>query len=76
MNDLLFIFLLKALLRPGRFDRHIMMELPTLEERKLIFDHHLKSVILEEEVSAYSQRLASLTLGFSGKSIYSFYLVV
>jgi len=30
-----------ALLRPGRFDRHILIDLPTLEERIQIFDRHL-----------------------------------
>ena len=60
----------KALLRPGRFDRHIMMNLPTLDERKEIFEHHLKSIVLEKPASYYSRRMASLTLGFSGKSSY------
>jgi len=34
----------KALLRPGRFDRRVIMELPDLEGRKAIFRVHLKSV--------------------------------
>lgn len=34
----------KALLRPGRFDRRIQMELPDLEGRKAILDVHLKKV--------------------------------
>ena len=34
----------KALLRPGRFDRRIQMELPDLEERKAILEVHLKKV--------------------------------
>lgn len=34
----------KALLRPGRFDRRIQMELPDLEERKSILQVHLKKV--------------------------------
>lgn len=34
----------KALLRPGRFDRRIQMELPDLEGRKAIFGVHLKKV--------------------------------
>ena len=34
----------KALLRPGRFDRRIIMELPDLEGRKAIFKVHLKNV--------------------------------
>lgn len=56
----------KALLRPGRFDRHIMIDLPTLVERQEIFEQHLKSVKLEHEPSFYSRRMASLTPGFSG----------
>jgi len=59
----------KALLRPGRFDRHIMIELPTLIERQEIFEQHLKSVKLEKEPSFYSRRMASLTPGFSGADI-------
>ncbi|KAH8396278.1 hypothetical protein KR222_007227 [Zaprionus bogoriensis] len=59
----------KALLRPGRFDRHILIDLPTLQERKEIFEKHLSSVKLEESPSTYSQRLARLTPGFSGADI-------
>ena len=59
----------KALLRPGRFDRHIMIDLPTLEERQEIFEHHLKSIKMEKEPSFYSKRMASLTPGFSGADI-------
>lgn len=59
----------KALLRPGRFDRHILIDLPTLEERKEIFEQHLKTVKLEEGTDVYSKRLALLTPGFSGADI-------
>ncbi|XP_067004008.2 mitochondrial inner membrane m-AAA protease component paraplegin [Anabrus simplex] len=59
----------KALLRPGRFDRHILIDLPTLQERKEIFEYHLKSIVLEKEPSYYSRRLAHLTPGFSGADI-------
>ncbi|XP_037076769.1 paraplegin-like, partial [Pollicipes pollicipes] len=59
----------KALLRPGRFDRHILIDLPTLAERREIFDHHLTSIVLEHPVQAYSSRLATLTPGFSGADI-------
>jgi len=59
----------KALLRPGRFDRHISIDLPTLIERKEIFEQHMSSVVLEEDKSTYSQRLATLTPGFSGADI-------
>lgn len=59
----------KALLRPGRFDRHIMIDLPTLEERQEIFEQHLKSIKLEKGPSFYSRRMAYLTPGFSGADI-------
>ncbi|CAG0895619.1 unnamed protein product [Darwinula stevensoni] len=58
-----------ALMRPGRFDRQIIIELPTLEERKEIFEQHLKGITLEHEPRVYSQRMASLTPGFSGADI-------
>ncbi|XP_043208534.1 paraplegin-like [Amphibalanus amphitrite] len=59
----------KALLRPGRFDRHILIDLPTLAERQEIFEHHLKAIVLERPVTAFSPRLARLTPGFSGADI-------
>uniref|UniRef100_A0A2S2QSI4 Paraplegin n=1 Tax=Sipha flava TaxID=143950 RepID=A0A2S2QSI4_9HEMI len=58
----------KALLRPGRFDRHILIDLPTLEERKEIFEQHLK-IKLDKEPKDYSQKMAHLTPGFSGADI-------
>ncbi|CAG7825507.1 unnamed protein product [Allacma fusca] len=59
----------RALLRPGRFDRHILIDLPTLQERKEIFEQHMKSVRLELTPSEYSKRMAQLTPGFSGADI-------
>lgn len=56
------------MLRPGRFDRHILIDLPTLEERKEIFEQHLK-IKLDKEPKDYSQKMAHLTPGFSGKII-------
>ncbi|XP_032180265.1 paraplegin isoform X3 [Mustela erminea] len=58
-----------ALLRPGRLDRHIFIDLPTLQERREIFEQHLKSLKLTQASSFYSQRLAELTPGFSGADI-------
>uniref|UniRef100_A0A8C0GDA9 SPG7 matrix AAA peptidase subunit, paraplegin n=1 Tax=Chelonoidis abingdonii TaxID=106734 RepID=A0A8C0GDA9_CHEAB len=55
-----------ALMRPGRLDRHIFIDLPTLQERREIFEQHLKSLKLTQAGSFYSQRLAELTPGFSG----------
>jgi len=57
----------KALLRPGRFDRHILIDLPTLEEREEIFIQHLKGILLEKPSTTYSRRMAQLTPGFSGE---------
>lgn len=95
-----------ALMRPGRLDRHIFIDLPTLQvitqqvlvrrkgrletispkaliwtvlstlssyfsqERKEIFEQHLKSLKLSQPANFYSQRLAELTPRFSG--IYTF----
>ncbi|KAL9872448.1 paraplegin [Glossina fuscipes] len=59
----------KALLRPGRFDRHILIDLPNLHERKEIFEKHLSTIQLDDESSKYSHRLARLTPGFSGADI-------
>ena len=58
---------LQALLRPGRFDRHIAIDLPTLIERKAIFEVHLKKLTLKMPVDQYSKRLAELTPGNSGE---------
>lgn len=56
----------KALLRPGRFDRHILIDLPTMEERKQIFEYYLKSLSLQGKPEQYSGILSQLTPGFSG----------
>jgi cell division protease FtsH len=57
----------KALLRPGRFDRHIYLELPTKEERKEIFGVHLRPLKLSKDVDV--DILAKLSPGFSGADI-------
>ncbi|MDL2244945.1 ATP-dependent zinc metalloprotease FtsH [Parabacteroides sp. OttesenSCG-928-J18] len=56
----------KALLRPGRFDRRIQMELPDLEGRKAILAVHLKKV-KHEEVNL--ELVARATAGSSGAEI-------
>lgn len=56
-----------ALLRPGRFDRHIYLELPNQKERKEIFEVHLRPLVLAESVD--TDFLASQTPGFSGADI-------
>ncbi|KAM9301691.1 mitochondrial inner membrane m-AAA protease component paraplegin [Gastrophryne carolinensis] len=58
-----------ALMRPGRLDRHIFIDLPTLQERREIFEQHLRSLKLTQPGAFYSQRLAELTPGFSGADI-------
>ncbi|XP_073884141.1 mitochondrial inner membrane m-AAA protease component paraplegin isoform X7 [Macaca fascicularis] len=54
-----------ALMRPGRLDRHVFIDLPTLQERREIFEQHLKGLKLTQPSTFYSQRLAELTPGFS-----------
>jgi AFG3 family protein len=58
-----------ALTRPGRFDRTITMELPDIKGREQIFNVHLKSKVLNGEITEYAPRLAALTPGFSGADI-------
>ncbi|MDO6429505.1 ATP-dependent zinc metalloprotease FtsH [Flavitalea sp. BT771] len=57
-----------ALLRPGRFDRHIYLELPDITERAAIFKVHLKPLKLGGEMIEPSF-LAAQTPGFSGADI-------
>ena len=57
----------KALLRAGRFDRQINVDLPDLTERKEIFQVHLKSVKTDDTVDI--DFLARQTPGFSGADI-------
>jgi len=57
----------KALLRPGRFDRQIFVELPDLNGRKEIFQVHLKPLKVAETLDV--EFLARQTPGFSGADI-------
>ncbi len=57
----------KALLRAGRFDRQINVELPELPEREAIFDVHLRPLKLAADIK--SSFLAKQTPGFSGADI-------
>ncbi len=57
----------KALLRAGRFDRQIHVELPDLNERKAIFNVHLRPIKIDETVDV--DTLARQTPGFSGADI-------
>jgi cell division protease FtsH len=56
-----------ALLRAGRFDRQIYVDMPDLNERKEIFQVHLKPLKLENDVDI--EFLSKQTPGFSGADI-------
>tara|TARA_B110000879_G_scaffold77447_1_gene107966 strand:- start:328 stop:2310 length:1983 start_codon:yes stop_codon:yes gene_type:complete len=57
----------KALIRPGRFDRQIYVDLPDLLERKEIFQVHLKPLKIDKTID--KNFLARQTPGFSGADI-------
>jgi cell division protease FtsH len=57
----------RALLRAGRFDRQINVELPDLEERKAIFKVHMKNLKMDATINV--DFLAKQTPGFSGADI-------
>ena len=56
-----------ALLRPGRFDRHVTVGRPTLKGRVEIFKVHVRDVPLDDDVSLV--RLAESTIGMTGADI-------
>ena len=56
-----------ALLRPGRFDRQIGLDLPDLAGREAIFKVHLKHIKAAEDVNPYT--LSEMTPGFAGADI-------
>jgi cell division protease FtsH len=56
-----------ALLRPGRFDRHITVDRPTYKGRLAIFKVHCRNVILSDEVDL--ERMAAGTVGLTGADI-------
>ncbi|SDB66915.1 cell division protease FtsH [Flavobacteriaceae bacterium MAR_2010_188] len=57
----------KALMRAGRFDRQIFVDLPDVRERKEIFEVHLRPIKKSEELDI--DFLAKQTPGFSGADI-------
>ena len=60
----------KAILRPGRFDRQIMVDKPDIKGRTELFLIHMKHIKMPEGQSeAIAQRLAALTPGFTGADI-------
>jgi len=56
-----------ALLRPGRFDRQVVMDLPDIKEREAILAIHTKKVPLAADVEL--RRIAERTPGFSGADL-------
>lgn len=65
----------KALMRPGRFDRHIEIDKPELEGRKEIYQVYLNKILLDiskdnkEAMEELGGKLAALTPGFTGADI-------
>ncbi|CAL5872675.1 uncharacterized protein PFLUO_LOCUS6941 [Penicillium psychrofluorescens] len=59
----------KALMRPGRFDRNIAIDKPTMDGRKQIFRVYLKKIVTDENLEYLEGRLAALTPGFAGADI-------
>jgi len=57
----------QALLRPGRFDRQIVIDMPSLDGREAILRIHAKKVRLAEKVNM--RRVARGTAGFSGADL-------
>ncbi len=56
-----------ALLRPGRFDRRVMIDLPSIDDREAILAVHAKNKPLEKTVSL--RKVAERTPGFSGADL-------
>ncbi len=56
-----------ALLRPGRFDRHVVMDLPDRRDRLAILKVHTRKVPMEQDIDL--EKIASGTPGFSGADI-------
>jgi cell division protease FtsH len=57
----------QALMRPGRFDRQIMIDKPDRREREMIFDVHVKDLLISDDVNL--EVLAGQTPGFAGAEI-------
>lgn len=60
-----------ALMRPGRFDRHIAIDRPDISGRVDIFKVHLRPIKTNENVEQLARKLAALTPGFSGADIHN-----
>lgn len=59
----------EALVRAGRFDRQIQVDLPDINGRKEIFMVHLDGITLDGSAEEVAGRLAALTPGFAGADI-------
>ncbi|KAJ2797592.1 AAA ATPase afg3, partial [Coemansia helicoidea] len=58
-----------ALMRPGRFDRHISIDRPDIKGRADIFRVHLGPILTDEDKSRLANKMAAMTPGFSGADI-------
>lgn len=58
-----------ALLRPGRFDRQIVVDLPDIRGRTEIFGVHLAGITLDGDAETFAKKMAALTPGFSGADV-------
>jgi cell division protease FtsH len=56
-----------ALVRPGRFDRHITLERPQLNSRKDILKIHVRDMPIADDVDL--EKIAKMTVGFSGADL-------
>ncbi|MEK7608151.1 MAG: ATP-dependent zinc metalloprotease FtsH [Patescibacteria group bacterium] len=56
-----------ALLRPGRFDRHVVLDLPDLNDREAILKIHAAGKVLAKDIDL--RRVATRTPGFSGADL-------
>ena len=59
----------KALVRPGRFDRHVVVPNPDVEGRRQILEHHLRGVKTQPGLGAALIAVARGTPGFSGADL-------
>lgn len=56
-----------AILRPGRLDRHIKLDIPTLKEREQILDLYLAKIKIDKKLK--SSKIARITTGFSSADL-------
>jgi len=56
-----------ALLRPGRFDRRVVLDMPDIRDREAILKNHAKNKLLSPDVNL--RRIAERTPGFSGADL-------